>query len=89
MARRFNLVLVQILITFAVKKSTKMNKAFNSIPATVDDSKLEKAEVGCQVFSDTADEYPSGLRHISEVLTYYIKVIDLKSYGNSCISKSL
>lgn len=52
-----------------------MNKAFNSIPIAVDDSKLGKPEVGCQAFSDTADEYPSGLRHISEVLTYYIKVI--------------
>ena len=52
-----------------------MNKAFNSIPIAVEDSKLGKTEVGCQAFSDTANEYPSGLRHISEVLTYYIKLI--------------
>lgn len=64
-----------------------MNKALNSNPIIVDDSKLEKTEVGCQAFSETADEYPSGLRHISEVLTYYI-IIDLRSYGNSCIGKS-
>lgn len=71
------------------QKKHKMNKAYKSIPIIVDDSKLEKTEAGCQAFSDIADEYPSGLRHISEVLTYYKKIIeDLRSYGNSCISKS-
>jgi hypothetical protein len=52
-----------------------MNKVFNPIPTVANDNKLEKTEVGCQAFSDRTDDYPSGLRHISKVLTYYINII--------------